>query len=273
MVATTDSRPLGTFGSSSGRAAIRTPGRCLSGLSVGSQRLTVLIMPWDAGDMPAARLAAVGTAIVLAGTSATGIAAAPPDRGLMTTSRRAGCSGAERWKIKTLTDADAGSVNKTATTTTVMELRANDTRPEKVSSNGTRIKPVEFRRYRIHATLRKALREDDGDLHVVIADPSHDAEADPTETMIIEFPDTACEPQKSSSYAPQMGAARAELVALVKRCTGYSGNFGVLRLFKLHATVTGVGFWDVKHGTPQLGHAPNDIEIHPVLTLTHGTCH
>ena len=39
------------------------------------------------------------------------------------------CAGHERWKIKTLTDEQAGEVSKTAKTTTVAELRANDTRP------------------------------------------------------------------------------------------------------------------------------------------------
>lgn len=186
--------------------------------------------------------------------------------------RAAKCRGEERWQIKTLTDAEAGKVNKTATAATVEELRENDTRPEKVSSKGTRISPVEFRRYRVHASLRKAIREDDGDFHVVISDPSHDGEADPQETMIIEFPDTTCEPQSSSAYTPEMTAARSAFVALVKRCTGYTGTFGSLRKFKLHATVTGVGFWDVKHGTPQLGRAPNDFELHPVLKLTQAAC-
>lgn len=163
-------------------------------------------------------------------------------------------------------------MNKTATTTTVDELRANDTRPAKVSAKGERIHPVEFRRYRVHATLRKALKEDDGDLHVVIHDPEHDGENDPSQTMIAEFPDTSCEPQKSSAYAPQMEKARAAFVALVKRCTGYEGKFGSLVKFKIHATITGVGFWDLKYGNPQLGHALNDIELHPVLTLTQATC-
>jgi hypothetical protein len=35
------------------------------------------------------------------------------------------------------------------------------------------------------------------------------------------------------------------------------------------ATITGVGFFDFPHG--QTGHAPNDIELHPVLKFT-GTC-
>jgi hypothetical protein len=139
--------------------------------------------------------------------------------------KHSNCAGHERWTIKVLKDDDANKLNKTAKTTTVDELRANDTRPAKVSAEGGRIKPVEFRRYRVHATLRKAIREDDGDLHVVISDPHHDAEADPEHTMIIEFPDTTCEPQNSSDFAPQMEKARAAFVALVKRCTNYTGKF------------------------------------------------
>lgn len=34
-------------------------------------------------------------------------------------------------------------------------------------------------------------------------------------------------------------------------------------------TMTGVGFWDIKHG--QTGVAPNAIELHPVLSIK-GTC-
>jgi hypothetical protein len=182
------------------------------------------------------------------------------------------CAGHERWKIKTLVDDQAGSVNTTAKTTTVDVLRENDTRPEKVSAKVGRISPVEFRRYRVHATLREAFREGDGDLHVVIADPHHDGEFDPEHTMIIEFPDASCEPQNGSTYVDAMGNARSAFIALVRRCIGYTGNFGSQVHLSLHATVTGVGFWDLKHGTAQEGRAPNDLELHPVLKLTQATC-
>jgi hypothetical protein len=215
---------------------------------------------------------AVGLAFVLlAGFAVRGVGATDRLRTTVFLSHSK-CAGHERWKIKTLTDDEADEVNTTAKTTTVDELRANDTRPAKVSASVGRIHSVEFRRYRVHATLRKALREDDGDLHVVIHDPDHDGESDPSHTMIVEFPDTSCEPQKSSAYAPQMEKARAAFVALVKQCTGYDGKFGSLLKFKLHATITGVGFWDLKHGNPQLGRAPNDLELHPVLKVTQATC-
>jgi len=38
------------------------------------------------------------------------------------------------------------------------------------------------------------------------------------------------------------------------------------------AIITGAGFVDVVHSTPQNGVAPNDIELHPVLSFTHATC-
>ena len=140
--------------------------------------------------MRTALASAIGVLIITGGLGVRGSAATAHLRPGVALSHSP-CAGHERWKIKTLTDEQAGEVSKTAKTTTVAELRANDTRPAKVSAKVERIHPVEFRRYRVHATLRKAL---------------------------------------------------------VK--------------FELHATITGVGFWDLKHGNPQLGRAPNDIELH-----------
>jgi hypothetical protein len=37
-------------------------------------------------------------------------------------------------------------------------------------------------------------------------------------------------------------------------------------------TFVGVGFFDLKHGTPQRGRAPQDFELHPVLSFTRGRC-
>jgi hypothetical protein len=37
-------------------------------------------------------------------------------------------------------------------------------------------------------------------------------------------------------------------------------------------TIVVVGFWDVRHGTPQRGRAPHDVERHPVLSFTGGAC-
>ena len=82
------------------------------------------------------------------------------------------------------------------------------TRPEKVSSKAMRIHPVEFRRYRVHATIDAAFREGDGDLHVVIHDRANDGTTAEADTMIAEFPDATCAPQQASTYADVMGKAR-----------------------------------------------------------------
>lgn len=38
------------------------------------------------------------------------------------------------------------------------------------------------------------------------------------------------------------------------------------------ATIVGVAFFDLPHGKPQHGVAPNNIELHPVLSFTKPTC-
>jgi hypothetical protein len=37
------------------------------------------------------------------------------------------------------------------------------------------------------------------------------------------------------------------------------------------ATIRGVGFFDLLHGTSQHGVAPNEVELHPALRFT-GSC-
>jgi hypothetical protein len=215
---------------------------------------------------------AIGLSLVLgAGVAVRGVAASHrlPPRLLLSHSH---CAGHERWKIKVLADDEAGQLNKTAKTVTVDQLRANETRPEKVSAQVGRIRPVEFRRFRVHASFEAAFREGDGDLHVVIHDPLHDGEPEELHSMIIEFPNPSCEPQNSSAYVTLMTKARDNFVNLVKRCIGYTGTFGAPVRFAGHATVTGAGFWDLKHGNPQRGRAPNDLELHPVLKLSQATC-
>jgi hypothetical protein len=60
--------------------------------------------------------------------------------------------------------------------------------------------------------------------------------------------------------------------ALTKACGQAPGPSSDFADLKGTATVTGVGFFDVKHGTPQTGVAPNNIELHPLLTLTNTDC-
>lgn len=69
-----------------------------------------------------------------------------------------------------------------------------------------------------------------------------------------------------------MGAARDDFISHVTLCLGRRPSFGSFTPIGGKATIVGVGFWDVKHGTAQRGRAPQDIELHPVLEFTRGVC-
>jgi len=172
--------------------------------------------------------------------------------------RAATCPGKERWAIKTLTDADAGTVNYShPVTATVAELAAQA--PDRKIRRSTPRLGSEKTVYRVTARLVKAKSETgsdgDEDIHLVIGDLQTD------DTMIAEFPKPGCDPQAQSAKAPRMVKARAAFVAA---CGTPSGSPATL---KGTVTLTGVGFWDLKHGTPQLGRAPHDRELHPVLSF------
>jgi hypothetical protein len=174
----------------------------------------------------------------------------------------AAACGVERWPVKTLSDPKVGDVNFTPHDTSVGRLR-NKPDPHTKSST-PRIEGVETTTYRVKARLIEFKREDDKDIHLVISVPSA-----PSKTMIVEFPDPTCNGASSSPKKAQMGKARAAVIAACGQPPSPSSDFADL---KGTATVTGVGFFDVKHGTPQTGVAPNNIELHPVLRLSSANC-
>ncbi len=179
--------------------------------------------------------------------------AASPDA-----SDRTSC-GVERWSVKTLTDKDAAAVKTKAKTTSVRTLRR--LRPPPDLRHRGRIPGVETTTYRVRAVLVEMKIEDDGDVHLVIAQPGATGL-----TLIVEFPAYSCTQGAAASARKRMRSART---ALVKACGAPStSSFTHLRGA---ATITGVGFFDVIHG--QTGVAPNGIELHPVLGATRITCH
>jgi hypothetical protein len=165
--------------------------------------------------------------------------------------------GVERWPVKTLSDPAADEVNFTPKTTSVTTLR-NKTAPH-VGGRTPRIEGVETTTWRVQAKLREFAREDDRDIHLVIAAPSSSAR-----TMIVEFPDVTCPGARSSKKKAEMKKARDDLVA---KCGAPSSSFHDLTG---SAMISGVGFFDVIHG--QNGVAPNGIELHPDLAVTDLSC-
>jgi hypothetical protein len=184
----------------------------------------------------------------------------------------ASCPGSYRWDVKTLSDKPgAGRVDfkhADVKTTTVAKLRSDD--PITVITPSTPRRPDELTVYKVTARLVKAKIEytpgdmkGDEDIHLVIAEPGK-----PKLMMVAEFPKGDCIPESNSKQANVMDAARA---AFVKAC----GTPPLGRFRTLHgtATITGVGFFDVKHtGTGPDGAAPHFREIHPVLTFQSANC-
>ena len=127
-------------------------------------------------------------------------------------------------------------------------------RPSGFLGSKPRQQPVEFTTYQVQrAFLVEAKTERDDDIHLVIRDGLD-------RTMIAEFPDPGCLDTADSAKIEAMTGARRAFIA----ACGLPSRSRFVAL-EGRATIDGVGFFDVKHGTPQRGVAPNNIELHPVL--------
>jgi hypothetical protein len=138
--------------------------------------------------------------------------------------------GVERWKVKTLQDRPR-------------LLRRQDTmvgqliaRQRSAHLPATRL-PFERHIFRVHAAVTTVIPEADSDLHLVIEDGANH--------MIAEAASPTCNAIATPARRLQMKNARTS----ARLCT--------------NAVITGVAFWDFKHG--QTGVAPNAIELHPIL--------
>jgi hypothetical protein len=166
--------------------------------------------------------------------------------------------GVWRWPVKTLSDPARRSVNFSPLATSVGKFR---TRPRPGITFGTstpRYGAVEFHTWKVKARPIQAKLEDDNDIHLVISVPTA-----PAKTMIVEFPRKAC---VASPFKRTKIAAARQL--FLNNCGAVSSSSW--QKLAGSVTITGVGFWDEKHG--QTGVAPNGIELHPVLNFQ-GDCH
>ncbi len=170
---------------------------------------------------------------------------------------RASACGRERWSVKTGTDRDAHLINLNrvypAAVAQLVALRAPRHLPAR-----RRIRPVETRVYRVHALLIAFKKEHDDDYHLVLKGRSG-------KTLIAEIPAPHCVGRRSP-LAAGITRARREFNARYR-------HVGHRRFRRVHVpvVVTGVGFFDFKHG--QRGVARNGIELHPVLAIRFGPRH
>src|SRR5436309_5488058 len=160
--------------------------------------------------------------------------------------------GVERWSVKTGTDADASLINLSNTMPTTIANLTAPPAPSPIPLN-TRVQPTETTVFSITATLTVYKREDDSDYHLVISDGSG-------HTMITEIADPQCV-GAGSPLLPGIQNARNEFDARLRATTSF-------KTANLVVTVTGVGFFDFKHG--QTGVSPNATELHPVLDISFG---
>jgi hypothetical protein len=141
--------------------------------------------------------------------------------------------GVERWKVKTLQDRPTLLPVQTRT----IAYLISRTKPSPLP--GTRA-PFERHQFRVTAQVTKVIGEDDGDKHLVLQDAAGN-------TMIAEAPTSSCNSGATAYRRNQMAQARVA----VKVCS--------------KAEVMGVAFFDFFHN--QTGVAPNEIELHPILTF------
>lgn len=164
--------------------------------------------------------------------------------------------GEERWRIKTVFDSEAASINFTLRAATIPELVSMSA----PAALGQERAPAEKQVYSVEAVLLgwkvEGGAHGDRDYHLVLADPG-----DLTRTMIAEAPSAECEGACSSPQAQRYAEVRQALEARLGPPQAHFRRFVPAWVVR----VEGVGFFDMFHG--QIGVAENCIELHPLLTL------
>jgi hypothetical protein len=186
------------------------------------------------------------------------------------------CGGSNRWDVKTLSDLRGSTLpplNPDANPPPVLKSDAEvrtirylvTQAHDKIGTKTPRLVGVEQRKYVLKdVTLVEAKVEEDQDLHLVIRDSET-----PQNRMIVEFPNGACNVNAPPTYKGLIKKARAAVDALLPEC-----RTGAIRGWvQLHGTATmrGVGFFDLVHGSTQHGVAQNEVELHPALRFD-GSC-
>jgi hypothetical protein len=164
--------------------------------------------------------------------------------------------------VKTLSDEPIASTGITwkSKLMTVAALAALPKPQVKLSIQTPRQPGPERKTYRVRAALVKMKKEDDGDVHLVVADPGPGGKR-----MVVEFPDPNCDGAMKSKKRTSMASARK---ALRDHCGNPPSSFKKGMLSGT-ATVKGVGFFDFLHAGDQ---AENGIELHPVVGVWNISC-
>ncbi len=148
--------------------------------------------------------------------------------------------------------------------------------PQLPGDNKTRIVPDETHVYRVQARLVQWKHESDGDYHLVFTDDTlnyGDEGANPPtpptgHSFIGEVPDPSCFSGADGSFGSQTPFADGIISARQTMDQRFpnadqTGNWNDGA--DAQVEITGIGFFDRPH--KQTGRAPNNIEIHPILSI------
>jgi hypothetical protein len=196
-----------------------------------------------------AAVAAIVVAACAAATARAGDAAAPSS----SAPSAARCAG-HRYKVRNLLDPAAADVSLRPRRATVRGLRGLEA-PRRVTGSTPRLRPVEYRTYRVRAPLVAGRRLPTGDIVLVVGRPPA--------TMHVVFPDThVCEDIVSGIMGQEIHVASDEVENLcgvmpTKRWRRLGGR----------AEIVGVGFLAAPGAPGLVGAAPNRLEIHPAVSF------
>jgi hypothetical protein len=155
--------------------------------------------------------------------------------------------------VKTGTDDDAASVDLTPRQGSVASLAGLRAPQHPNSRKATRFAPTELQVFSVSGTITLVRLEGDQDYHIELEDGRR--------TMIVESSMPSC--ARGSLFEQQITAVRDKIE---QKLGGPFLSKGESAHPGWNVTVTGIAFFDVKHG--QTGVAPNAIELHPLLDIT-----
>jgi hypothetical protein len=196
------------------------------------------------------------------------------------------CGGTERWAVKDGTDPGAQQIDfQNPVDIAIPELLAlpEPSRPAQ-GDNTTRIVPNETQLYRVQARLvqwrKEAGDRGDSDFHLVLTDSTLDftpGKKQPTgHSFVGEIPDPDCLAGANGTFgtsSPFLPSDPNATLSIRTARQALEGQFpdadlegGWNDAGGIPVEVIGVGFYDFPHG--QVGRAPNNLEIHPILSIS-----
>jgi hypothetical protein len=192
------------------------------------------------------------------------------------TSAAQNCGGTERWAPKGGTDSQATNIDLTNITPKSVTDFVAIHMPQLPGDNTTRIVPDEMHVYRVQARLVRWKHETDGDYHLVLTDDTlnfGDESANPPvpptgHSFIGEVPDPKCFAGSDGSFGSHTPFADGIISArqtIDQRFPNADQSGAWNDGAGARVEITGIGFFDRPH--KQAGRAPNNIEIHPILSI------